>query len=250
MLLTTISTDWLLLICLVTLLSFTIAATLGIGGPLILLPILMMKFRPAESVVMIVPAMFVNNLVRVKYYYKYIKFRPAILMISTAIPMAAGAAFLTGYVHPAVLKGLIIAMIAYVLISRYVFSVRLELKERGLVWWGVPTGLISGLSGTAGPPMAIAMRGYGLVLERFVATTALVQAALQLVRLPGYLSTGILTTEHWQIAILMALSGIPAVFISKRILKHLKPVSFRLALDVLLGTIGIVMLINLAKSIF
>lgn len=244
-----IGTDWLILICVMTLLSFTLAATLGIGGPLILLPILMLKFSPAESVVMIVPAMFVNNIARVKYYYKHIKFRPVLLFLSTAIPMAAGAAFMTKSVPSSVLKGLIIAIIAYSLISKYVFSIKLKLKIRGLLFWGIPTGLISGLSGTAGPPMAIAFRGYGLTMEAFVASTALVQAALQLVRLPGYLSTSILDKAHWSLAVLMALSGIPAVFVSKKILKYLDPKSFRIALDVLLGVIGLIMLSNLLKVI-
>ena len=245
-----IGTDWIILICLMTLLSFTLAATLGIGGPLILLPILMLKFAPAESVVMIVPAMFVNNLARVKYYYKYIQFRPALFFLSTAIPLAAGAAFFTKYIPPTILKGLIVGIITYTLVSRYVFSLQLSLKIRGLLLWGIPTGLISGLSGTAGPPMAIAFRGYGLSMERFVATTAIIQAALQLVRLPGYLSTGILSKEHWFLAALMALSGLPAVFISKKILRYLNPTSFRIALDVLLGVIGVIMLNNLIQSTF
>ena len=250
MLLSIISTEWIILICFATFISFMVASTLGIGGPLILLPILMMKFSPAASVVMIVPAMLINNLTRVKYYYKYIKFRPVILMLITAVPLAAGAAFLTGNVHPAVIKGLIVAMIVYILISRYIFSIKLQLKQRGVLLWGIPTGIISGLTGTAGPPMAIAIRGYGLVLKNFVAAAALIQATLQLVRLPGYLSTNILTKDHWVLAMLMALCSIPAVFFSKKILAGLRPESFRIALDVLLGIIGGVILINLLKSTF
>ena len=250
MLATIISSEWVILLCLATLLAFTVASTLGIGGPLILLPILMLKFSPAESIAMIVPAMFVNNIGRLGIFYSHLQLKPALLMLTTALPFATIMAFFTGIIHPAILKGLIIFVIAYMLMSRYVFSIQFKIKRGGLIFWGIPTGAISGLSGTAGPPMAIAMHGYGLVLEQFVATTALVQAGLQIVRLPVYLSTELLTTSHWMLAFIMAASSIPSVFFSRIILKRLKPASFRIALDVLLGIIGLVLLISVILSSF
>lgn len=250
MLTTIVSPEWVMLLCLATFLAFTVAATLGIGGPLILLPILMLKFSPAESIAIIVPAMLINNIGRLGIFYSYLQIKPALLMLATALPFATVMAFFTGIVHPSVLKGLIILVISYMLMSRYVFSIQFKVKHRDLMLWGIPTGVISGLSGTAGPPMAIAMRGHGLVLEQFVATTALVQAGLQIVRLPVYLSTELLTTPHWTLAFIMAVSSIPSVFLSRMILKRLKPTSFRVALDILLGIIGLVMLINIIRSSF
>ncbi|HHG86028.1 MAG TPA: hypothetical protein ENJ82_14870, partial [Bacteroidetes bacterium] len=147
-----ISPEWGIALGLATLVAFTVASTLGIGGPLILLPILMLKFSPAESVAMIVPAMFVNNIGRVWIFYPHLQFKPALKMLVTAVPFAAGAAFLTGLAPPALIKGVIVAVIAYVLISRYIFAVKMKIGPSGLLFWGIPTGTISGLSGTAGPP--------------------------------------------------------------------------------------------------
>ena len=234
-----------------TLLAFTIAATLGIGGPLILLPFLMLQFSLAESIALIVPSMFVNNIGRLVIFRKDLQLKPALTMLIFAIPLAIVGSFLTGKVSPILLKGLIIGVIAYLLINRYILAhPSSKISTKGLLLWAIPTGFISGLSGTAGPPMALALRGYGLVLKQFVATAAFIQASLQIVRLPGYFSSGLLSHNHWLLAITMALFSFPAIFISRKILNKLKPNSFRVALDVVLGMIGLMMLGSLVRSFF
>lgn len=233
--------EWMIGLCLITFFAFTVASTLGVGGPLILLPVLMLQFSPAQSVMMIVPPMFLNNLARLWVFRKSLKKKAAFYMLLTAVPCALGASFFTGEVAPEIIKSLVIAMIAIVLLLRYLFSVQWVLGFRGLFAWGVPVGAISGLSGTAGPPMAIAMRGYGLVLQQFVATTALVQACLQMVRMPVYLSSGIVSPNYWELSLVMAVCAVPSVFLSREILKRMRPEPFRKGLDLLLGLIGLAM---------
>ncbi|RMG31355.1 MAG: sulfite exporter TauE/SafE family protein [Bacteroidetes bacterium] len=227
-----------------TFLAFTVASTLGIGGPLILLPALMLTFSPAESVAMLVPAMLVNNMAKILLFGKYIRWRPAALMAATALPAALAGAMLTGRVPSKLIQLAVAVMILLALASRYVFRHSVEVRAGGLILWGIPTGFISGLSGTAGPPMAIAMKGYGLSLEPFVATTACMQACLQLIRLPAYCSQQLLGEHLWSLAILLALCTLPAVFAGRQLLRKMKPQRFRLSLDLLLLLVGISLFIK------
>lgn len=238
---------WIFWFCMASFVAFLIASTLGIGGPLILMPVLMLQFSPVESVALIVPAMFLNNGGRLILYFRHIQWRPALVMLLSALPFAIVGATLAGRVPPKVIKSAIVLIIAYMLGSKYIFSIHLKVSLRAIFFWGIPTGFISGLSGTAGPPMAISLKGYGLLLKRFVATTALIQAALQLVRFPVYYATHILTPAHLKIAILIALSSIPSLLLSKMILARMNPIVFRTALEVLLGIIGLIILYNLIR---
>ena len=236
---------WVIAYFFVALLAFVVATTLGIGGPLILLPFLMLHFSSAQAVAIIVPVMFANSLSRVLLFKEFIQFTPAIKAGITALPFAIIASFITGVVSPKFIKFFIFLAIVYPLGSQYLFQFQPKIKFRGLMFWGVIIGLISGLTGTAGPPTAISFRAYGLVLKKFIATIALLQVALQLVRFPVYFSTGLITAKLLPFSFFLAGASTLAVFIGIALLDRLKPQFFRIYLDILLGIIAIWLLVSI-----
>ena len=223
----------------ITLLAFTVATTLGIGGPLILIPALMVNFSSAQSVAIVVPIMFANNVLRAYLFQTDIQKTPAWKVGILAIPFAFAASFLTGTIAPKMIKLFVLLAIIYPLASQYLFKYQPKVSDKMMTFWGAIIGTISGLTGTAGPPMAIAFRGYGLILTQFVATTAILQASLQLVRFPIYYSTGLITKDLLPFSLLLAIASILSVFIGTKLLKNIKPNQFRIYLDILLVIIAI-----------
>ena len=238
---------WIIIYFIISLLAFTVAATLGIGGPLILLPALLLHFSSAQAVAIVVPVMFANNISRVLLFREFIQLAPALRAGATALPFALLASFFTGIVSPELIKFFIFMAIVYPLGSHYLFKFRPKVSNRGLSLWGIIIGMISGLTGTAGPPTAIAFRGYGLFLKKFVATIALLQAALQLVRFPVYYSTGLMTKEILPFTLFLALASVLAAFVGSRLLNNLNPKLFRVYLDVLLGIVALWLLYSILK---
>lgn len=82
------------------------------------------------------------------------------------------------------------------------------------VWWqgalcGAAAGFCSILAHAAGPIITLFLIPQGLGKERFVATTVIYYACLNLVKLPFYIGTGLLTAEVGLSALWLA----PAVFL-------------------------------------
>ncbi|NOQ75943.1 MAG: TSUP family transporter [Crocinitomix sp.] len=237
-----ISAHIIIILSILFFLGFTLGSTLGFGSPLVIIPALMLFFEPKEAIALIVPAMLINNLAKLWLFKKSIDVKSAFRMGVTALPLAFLASFFTESVHPLVLKLFVTIVLLYVVINRLI-SKRFEPKGSA-IFWGIPTGIISGLSGTAGPFMLIGMRKQRLTLTHFVATVALLQTALQIIRIPGYLATEILSTNLIWLSLFLALFTIPSVFLSRAILKLLNPAQFEKALDIFLIAILIFMLIN------
>jgi len=239
---------WLVFYGAVMLVAFTIASTLGMGGPLMVMPLLLLQFEAATAVALIVPVIWVNNVGRTLLHHHHINWEAVWRSALLSVPLTLAAAYLTSEVPDTVLKILIIALIVYALASRYLFKVELKVGKKGLILWGIPIGIFTGLMGTSGPPMAIAYKGYGLVLRHFIATFSCVQIALQLVRLPGYWTSGLLNPGNLPLALYFALCGLPGVILAKPFLHRIKPETFRIGIDILLGLIALTMLIDVIND--
>ncbi len=237
--------SWLVLYFIITFFSFIVATTLGIGSLLILLPLLMLKFPPAQAIALVVPVILVNNVVRTIVFRKSIQTKPALKAAATAFPIALLTAFLPSIVPAKLIQAFIFLAVMYPLVSQYIFQYAPRVGERGLYLWGIIIGFISGITGTSGPPTAIMYRGYGLVLKQFVATIAFFEIGLQLIRLPVYAFTGLFPLDLVPFSCFLSLAAMAAVWVGQILLQHLNPRIFRLALDILLGIIALWLLYSI-----
>lgn len=228
--------------------AFLVASTFGIGGPLILVPLLLMRFEPAQAVALVAPVMLANNLGRLALYHDRVRLAPVLAAGVSALPAAVLAGLFTGLVSGRLLK-LVIALFIILAVSLpRLLRRELRVGSRALVGWGGVIGLVAGFSGTAGPPMAIAMKGQGLTGVSFVATVALLQLGLQVVRIPTYASTGVFPSSLWPVALVMSLGALASVFVARPIVERLAPARFRQLLDLLLLVIAAYLLIGLALA--
>lgn len=225
-----------------TFIAFVLTSTFGIGGPIILIPVLMLRLPAAQAIAVVVPVQLCNNLFMLIMQRRHVQIRVVLMTGLSALPTALIAALFTGYVDARWLKVGVGIIILALLIQRYGLKLQFAMSERGLLGWGALIGTISGFTGNAGPTTALAMRGYGLQGSQLVGTIALLQLALQLVRLPAYIATGVLPSTLWPVAALLSLVAISAVFIGQFLLHRLKGNSFQSLFDIFLLLIALVLL--------
>ncbi|GAC1405355.1 MAG: hypothetical protein NVSMB49_24640 [Ktedonobacteraceae bacterium] len=219
--------------------AFVLTSTFGIGGPIILIPVLMLRLPAAQAIAVVVPVQLCNNLLMLVVQRRHVQVRAALVTGLSALPAALIAALLTRYVDARWLKLGVGAIILALLLHRYGLKLQFAISERGLLGWGALIGTISGFTGNAGPTTALAMKGYGLQGSQLVGTIALLQMALQLVRLPAYIATGLFPATLWSLAALLSVIAMVAVFVGQHLLYRLKGNSFQSLFDILLLLIAL-----------
>jgi uncharacterized protein len=222
--------------------AFVVGSTFGVGGAMILTASLLIGMPAPQAVAVIVPAMVANSLLVFWVNREHLDPGAAWRSAITVVPVAVVAALFTDLVNHATLQALVGLAILAALAAQYGLGRKLEISKRGLYGWGVVTGGVGGLAGTAGPPLALTFRSYGLHGPAFVATAAFVKVLLHVPRIPTYISTGLLDAELLPLALVITVMSIVGVAVGKKLLDRLEPARFRVALDVLLAVLGVMLI--------
>lgn len=222
------------LLLLVAFIGFVVSSTFGVGGAVLLIPVLAQRMPAAHAVALSAPVMLFNNLLKGWVFRRAVSVRATALVSALALPAAFGAAlFAADFDDRAILVGVAALIILSIVVERGLDR-KVKLSDPALVFWGGITGAISGLCGAAGPPTAIGLRGYGLDREAFVGTVAWFAILLQLAKMPAYVSTGILPAGRWPLALALSVMALLAVAIAPALLRRVPVKAFGLALDGLL----------------
>lgn len=231
-----LSPAFLLLTAVVGFFGFVVSATFGIGGVVLLIPLLSMALPPAQAIAVSAPVMLVNNLGKSWVFRRTVNVKATALVSALALP----AAYITARLASTVDDRLILVAVAtLVLVSVVVDRVRApsagqRMGDGALLLWGGLTGAISGMCGAAGPPTAIGLRSYGLSKEAFVGTVAVFAVLLQVAKIPAYVDTGALPARLLPLAALLGALGLIAVAVGPRLLRRVPEKNFRAVVDALL----------------
>jgi uncharacterized protein len=229
-----ISAAQIILSAFLALCSFIVSTVVGVGATLLLVPVLIFFMPPATAVAIAAPVMLMNNIVKSAVFRKHVKWRTVILTGVTAWPLAAISATYTGAVGDSFLRCAIGILILISFVIELAFKKQIEVQDKGLLLSGFVIGGASGFCGAAGVPVAFVYRNHGLVKEKFVGTIAVLAIGLQSVKIPVYVSGGLLLTHQLPLIFLLMMMSLCGIFIGKQILKRLSPALFRRILDVLL----------------
>jgi uncharacterized membrane protein YfcA len=226
-----VSPGFLVAVVVVGFFGFVVSATFGIGGVVLLIPMLSLALPPAQAVALSAPVMLVNNLGKSLVYRRHVDRRALFYTSALALPAAFVAALWTVDVDD---RALLLGVAALILVTLWVERVRetpVRMSPRGLLWWGLVTGGISGLCGAAGPPTAIGLRGYGLTKDAFVGTVSVFAVFLQLFKMPAYVATDVLPARMMPLAAVLAGAAVVAVRVGPRLLSRVPPAVFRNVVD-------------------
>lgn len=190
------------LLCLV---AFTVSASAGLGGSLILVPALGLALGPKAGVATAAFLLALNNVAKLIAYRKTISFRATTLVLPlTMIGAAIGARLLVEAPEFAVALAVIISLVL-ALVFEFVSAPRFRQGLGPVLALG--SGGLSGFSGTSGPLKGAALRTLNLDRLHFVGAAALVSFANDAVKSAVYWGSSLIQFEWILIALPMMALG-------------------------------------------
>lgn len=201
--------DGLLLIAVLTavVIAFTVSASAGFGGSLILVPALALVLGTKSGTALAALLLAANNVVKVWAYRTTIPWRRAALItVLIALGAALGALLFVAAPERLVTVAVLVSFVLAFVVERFDLS---SMRRRfGAPLLALISGATSGFSGTSGPLKGLAVRSLDLDRRHLV-------GALSLASLVGDATKTAIWTEAALIpadAYLLALAAVPLMF--------------------------------------
>ena len=211
----------------------------GFGGlGALLTPILALVLPVASAVGVRLPMLMVGDVFAVYMYWKEWDFDLVRRMLPAGIVGALAGTFLLSSVSPdglrIILGIFVLISVAYKFLSDRIQAIRYEPRPWHAPAAGLLSGVASGMFNSGGPPFSSYLLLQKLQARPFIATSALFFALLNLIKVPGFLYTGILN-----IPLLLSLwwvfPFIPiGIWIARMTLTRISPSAFEWIIVVLL----------------
>lgn len=190
-----------------TALACTLSASAGLGGSLVLVPMLALAIGTKEGVALAALLLAANNLVKLVAYRGTIPWRKSLIVLAlVVIGSALGAALLIAapetWVSAAVVLSIVLALAAE--------RLRLPAMQKiGAPVLALASGATSGFSGTSGPLKGVALRLLSLDRSHLVGAASVVSLAGDATKASVYAGAGLLSTES-----LLLMAGLFPVMIA------------------------------------
>ena len=182
----------------IALLGFLIGfAKGGFGGMgAILTPMLALVLPVASAVGVLLPMLMVGDVFAVYMYWKEWDLDLVRRMLPAGIAGALAGTFLLSSVSPdglrIILVIFVLVSVAYKFLSDRIQAIRYEPRHWHAPAAGLLSGVASGMFNSGGPPFNSYLLLQKLQARPFIATTAIYFALLNLIKVPGFLYTGVL----------------------------------------------------------
>lgn len=183
--------------------SFTVSASAGLGGSLLMVPTLALYLGSKEGVALAALLLAGNNVVKIIVYRHTLPFRAAAGMtVLIAIGAAVGSTLLVNAPAVAVTIGVIVMFTASMIVER----LQWKPAQAGFApFLALLSGASSGFSGTSGPLKGVAIRNLDLDRRHFVGAASLASFVGDATKTAVFAEAGLLGRT----SILVALAAIP-----------------------------------------
>lgn len=205
-------------------------------------PLLMLKFSAVESITLMLPLLIIADIMSVRSFWRKWDASLLVKLIPGAIVGIVLANLMMSYVNSDFLRA-IIAFICITFALKNICFKQLKLAfldtSFGAYFMSASSGLTSTLVHAGGPPLIIYFTAIGLTQTKFVATAAAFFAVMNLIKLAGVLSLGLLSFD----TVLTAMAFFPLAFVGNwlgvNINKRLNKQLFLHLMNYLLLVLGI-----------
>lgn len=182
--------------------SFFVSASAGMGGSLILVPLLALLLGTKEGIALAALLLAANNVVKMIAYRRVLPFRASgAIVVLTAVGALIGAKLLIAAPERLVAAAVVTSLIVAAVFERRQARLRRTVLAPTLA---LISGAASGFSGTSGPTKGVAIRSLGLDRLHMVGAAALVSGFGDMTKAAVFTRGELLNTASYQLA-LMAL---------------------------------------------
>ncbi len=175
-------------------------------------PLLMIKFSAVEAITLLLPILMIADVFSLKTFWKQWDSRLLIILLPGAIVGIAMANMLMDQINSDILS-LIIATVCILFAVKNLYFKQLTLNKMrsplGATVMSATSGITSTLVHAGGPPIIIYFTAIGLAQTQFVATAIAFFAVMNVLKLAGLMSLGLLS---WQ-TVLTALAFVPLSYV-------------------------------------
>lgn len=229
----------------IALLASCVAAVVGTGGAIILLPILVAVLGVREAVPAYTLAQFIGNGTRVFLNARWVNLRAVGWFSFGAVPLAVAGAVLFTKTQDRVLIGILgTFLLAIVAWRRFRFDPGRQFPVQGLAPVGGVFALFSSLTGSGGPIVAPFFLACGLVRETFIGTEALAGALMHITKMGSYFALDAFPLRSAIVGLVLAPSMVAGAWLGKRVVARMSERAFVLAVEVLLIVMGLILLVR------
>lgn len=195
--------------------SFTVSASAGLGGSLILVPTLALILGTKEGVALAALLLALNNVVKVIAYRKTLPFRKSLVVIVlVAVGAVIGARLLVAAPEEVVTVAVILSFVLALIAERMDLW---RLRKVGGPVLALGSGATSGFSGTSGPLKGMAIRQLDLDRAHFVGAASLASLAGDAAKTVVFAEAQLLGSSSFLIALLAVPLMILGTFGGRRI---------------------------------
>ena len=216
----------------IALLGFMIGFAKGGFGGLgaLLTPILALVLPVASAVGVLLPLLMVGDVFAVYMYWKEWDLDLVRRMLPAGIAGALAGTFLLSSVSPdglrIILGIFVLVSVAYKFVSDRIQAIRYESRPWHAPAAGLLSGVASGMFNSGGPPFNSYLLLQKLKARPFIATTAIYFALLNLIKVPGFLYTGVLNVPVL-FSLWWVFPFIPVgIWVARMTLTRLSPIAF------------------------
>jgi hypothetical protein len=195
--------------------SFTVSASAGLGGSLVLVPTLALVLGTKEGVALAALLLAANNGVKVFAYRETLPYRKALaVIVLVAVGAGLGARLLVAAPERVVTIAVIVSFVLALIAERLDLS---RLRKAGGPLLAFGSGATSGFSGTSGPLKGMAIRQLDLDRAHFVGAASLVSLVGDATKTAVFTEAGLLGGASYMIALAAAPLMIIATVTGRRI---------------------------------
>lgn len=152
--------------------AFTVSASAGLGGSLVMVPAMTLLYGTKEGVALAALLLAGNNVFKVLAYRHTIPWRAAgWVVLATAVGSFAGARLLVAAPESAVAIAVVLMIVGTFVVER---QRRLEVSPASATTLALGAGATSGFSGTSGPLKGVALRALRLDRHHLVGAASVV----------------------------------------------------------------------------
>jgi uncharacterized protein len=195
--------------------SFTVSASAGLGGSLVLVPTLALILGTKEGVALAALLLAANNVVKVFAYRETLPFRKGlVVVVLVAVGAAVGAGLLVAAPEDVVTVAVIVSFVFALIAERFDLS---RLRRLGMPVLAFGSGATSGFSGTSGPLKGMAIRQLDLDRAHFVGAASLASLVGDATKAAVFTQADLLTGDSFLIALTAVPLMLVATFTGRRI---------------------------------
>jgi uncharacterized membrane protein YfcA len=234
--------DYLLVLA-VGLLGGTLGGIVGTGSSIVLMPVLVLAWGPAEAVPVMAIAAFMGNLGRVIAWRRDVDWRAAGAFCIAALPCAAlGVRTLLAIPEGLAEPALGVFFLAMVPARRHLRQQGWTLSLLQLSLLAAPLGFLTGIVVSTGPLQVPLFTAYGLERGGLLGTEALASLAVYAAKIGTFAASQALPGKVVVEGLVAGASLMAGAFVGRHVVLRLSADAFRLLIDGLLVVSGLAML--------